>query len=92
MNRLRTPEEVAEDLGAISPSTIRTLIRSGKIEYTRLARGKFGLTDAQVEDMLKFLRVVPVWPRVDHDARADSLFPATERSRAIHRSRASRRT
>lgn len=56
MELLRTPEEVAEDLGAnVSPHMVRRLIRDGKVEYTKLSRGKFAMTQAQVEGMLRFL-------------------------------------
>lgn len=84
---LRTPEQVAKDLGGISPSTIRTLIRDGHIEYTPLARKKFVLTDAQVEDMLAYLaRKEKAKNEKGRAARTvESPFPSSSRSKATHR-------
>lgn len=85
--QLRTPEEVAADLGAISPSTIRTLIRDGHIEYTPLARGKFALTDAQVDGMLAHLaRKAKARNEKARAARTvESPFPSSSRSKASRR-------
>jgi len=60
MGLLRTPEEIAEDLGAnVSPHMVRRLIRDGKVAYTPLSRGKFAMTEAQVDAMLAFLAHAP---------------------------------
>ncbi|MBT8159129.1 MULTISPECIES: hypothetical protein [Arthrobacter] len=84
---LRTPEQVAKDLGGISPSTIRTLIREGHIEYTPLARKKFALTDAQVDGMLAYLaRKEKAKTEKARAPRAvESPFPSTSRSKASRR-------
>jgi hypothetical protein len=88
--QLRTPEQVAEDLGEISPSTIRTLIRDGHIEYTPLARGKFALTDAQVDDMLAHLarKAKAKADKARTQRAADSPFPSSSRSKASRRNTA----
>jgi predicted site-specific integrase-resolvase len=74
MELLRTPEEVAEDLGAnVSPHMVRRLIRDGKVEYTKLSRGKFAMTQAQVDGMLRFLAQAPV-ADTKRSARGESVF------------------
>lgn len=83
---LRTPEQVAEDLGHISPHTIRRLVRDKLIGCTKLARGKLAFTDEQVDAMLKYLEVPPA----KTVARLPSDLGPTARSAAIRRSRANR--
>lgn len=88
--RLRTPEQVATDLGEgiMSPSTIRTLIRNGHIEYTPLARGKFALTDAQVDAMLEHLarKAKAKQDKARAPRATESPFPSSSRSKASRRS------
>lgn len=62
MSVLRTPEQVAADLGEgiISPHMIRRLIRDRKIGYTELSRQKFAMSQAQVDAMLDYLSQPPV--------------------------------
>lgn len=78
MELLRTPEEVAEDLGAnVSPHMVRRLIRDGKVEYTKLSRGKFAMTQAQVDGMLRYL-AQPV-AETKRAPRGESVFKSSKR-------------
>lgn len=78
MTVLRTPEQVAADLGPdVSPHTVRRLIREGKVAYTPLARGKFYMTDEQVDAMLQFLAVAPKAPKA-RPARGASPFKSNK--------------
>jgi hypothetical protein len=88
--RLYTPERVAEELGYLSPFTIRRLVAKGKVPSIRGARGEVLFTEDLVMEMLRILTVGPEEadedssPEVDDDA---FLFATTSRSRARTRTR-----
>lgn len=94
--RLYTPEEVAAEIGHLSPFTIRGLVAKGKVPSIRGAHGAVLFTEGLVLIMLERLTV---WPDSDelapHGAEEpdldDDLFGATSRSRARARSAAERR-
>lgn len=77
----RSPEQVSEDLGHISPHTIRRLVREGKIACTKLARGKFVFTDGQVDAMIAHLEAPAKTPA----KRGPSSLGPTARSAASRR-------
>lgn len=59
---LRTPEQVADDLGLdpegrhiVSPITLRRMVREGTASCTRLSRGRVAFTESQVADLLASL-------------------------------------
>lgn len=57
IEKLYTPEQAAEKVGedVIKASTIRRLLRTGKAECTVLARGKYALTEAQINTLIASL-------------------------------------
>ena len=85
VERLRSPEQVAADLGGpLKASTIRRLIKAGKAEACILdGRGTIALTDEQVAKMIAHLTKAPApaGPRPG----ADTPFNLTPRSRAGRR-------
>lgn len=76
MSVLRTPEQVAKDLGdgIISPHMIRRLIREQKIAYTELSRSKFAMSESQVQGMLDYLTRAPVAESKRVRAARESAF------------------
>lgn len=88
--RLYTPEEVAEQLGHLSPYTIRGLVAKGKVPSIRGTHGAVLFTEELVADMLRILTVGPDEAAEDSWAEPeDDEFPfaTTGRSRARSRSR-----
>lgn len=82
-NRLRTPEQVSDDLGGnLKVATIRRHCRERLIAYTGGDRGKYLFTDAQVAAMLAYMSKPP--KTVDPRPR-ESVFKSTPRSKASRR-------
>jgi predicted site-specific integrase-resolvase len=81
--RLRTPEEVAVDLGGhISPHTIRGHVRSGHLACIKAARGKYLFTDEQVQALLGYLERPA---KASTERATDSPFGSTGRSKSTRR-------
>ncbi|GAB3283343.1 hypothetical protein GCM10027449_26260 [Sinomonas notoginsengisoli] len=76
--RLRTPEQVAEELGRdeagelhLPPLAIRRLVREGKVRALRGPRSKVLFDDAAIQQMLEALREPGGGSGVDLDAEPD---------------------
>lgn len=80
VERLFTPEEAADMVGVVKASTIRRLIRNGKAECTVLARGKYALTEAQINTLITSL-TKPVSAPPPSRPRSN-IFGETSRSAA----------
>lgn len=85
---LRTPEQVADDLGRdeagrhiASPFMIRRLVRDKKVACTKLARGRIVFTPQQVEAMLAQL-VQPAGAVESAPESVVSPFSPSQRSAA----------
>lgn len=79
--RLRTPEEVSDDLdGKIKVATIRRHCRDGNVDYVAGDRGKFLLTDSQVDSLVAYL-TRPAKAVASKRGGAD--FGSSGRSRAL---------
>lgn len=81
--RLRTPEQVAAELGVIKAARIRRLIKAGEVPAVILdGRGTVALTDEQVDKIIAKLTKAEAAPP---GRPADSPFGSSPRSRASRR-------
>lgn len=87
MSALVTAEEAAQELGHISPATIRRLAKQGHVAYVRGARGKVLLTREQVQGVVSYLTSPTRAPVVVESSPEgiDSLTSSRSRARAGHR-------
>jgi hypothetical protein len=53
--KLLTAEDVAKELGHLSPATVRRLAKQGAVPYVKGARGKVLFTRDQVQGLLDYL-------------------------------------
>jgi hypothetical protein len=83
---LRTPEQVAEDLGRddqgnylASPFTIRRMVRERRVAYTKLARNRIAFTPGQVTAMVELMSqpVGVVAPAQVVDSPASPFTPSS---------------
>lgn len=83
--RLYTPEEVAEQLGHVSPYTLRRLVAQGRVSCHRASRNKVVFSEGDVLALLEYF-ARPAAPAHDREDD-DEVFHFSSKSGARQRSR-----